>query len=563
VLPIRNNFEGVPMSISRRDWLKGASAATATAFVPMTGCEEGEPAPVCAEANDPLPSGLPTYVPPATSSPSDPFVHGVASGDPMSDRVILWTRVTPTSSGTVEVFYEMALDTAFTLRVAAGTTTTDESKDYTVKVDPAGLVAGRTYYYRFHALGWGSKIGRTKTLPGDGVKHLRFASMSCANFAFGYFNAYRRVAERSDLDAVLFLGDYIYEFENGGDYPLPQYQIRQWDPASETVTLDEYRGRYRQYRTDPDLAECHRQHPFISTWDDHETANEASSVGADNHDDSTEGSWADRKDRKAAARQAFFEYQPIRGTVADPMYRTFHYGDLAEITFLDTRIEGRVDQISAADIPTQDSPARTMISATQEAWLSQTLSNSDSRWKIIAQQVMVAPFSIDGFGHVPFFPDQWDGYPAARERLYQIFENDSGGNVVVLTGDIHGSFAQDIARTPYDPEAYDPASGRGSIAVEIVCPAVTSPGLKELFRDLAIGVNPHMKYAEWTSNGYTILDVRPGKVQADWYFVDTITKQSDVETLGGSYAVRDGRPNIVQMSRAESPKSDCDPAPMP
>lgn len=545
------------MTISRRDWLKGAGAATATAMLPLSGCDDSPPADaplVCSEATDVLPPNLPVDTYSGAVGPAGLYAHGVASGDPLTTQVILWTRVDyPSAPGAVEVFYEMALDVDFTKRVAAGTVMTDETKDYTVKVDVTGLHAGRTYYYRFRCLGVQSMVGRTKTLPEDRTAHLRMAMCSCSNYAFGYFHAYRHIAERSDLDVVLHLGDYIYEYANGGAYPAPGVQLRQWEPDNEIVTLDDYRTRYKLYRRDADLQEAHRQHPWITTWDDHEIANDSWSDGASNHDPASEGLYADRK---AAASQAMHEYLPIRGTSTDPMYRSFRFGDLAEVIFLDTRHEGRDEQ----DV-NPDSPTRQLLGATQEAWLADQLAASTSRWKILAQQVMVAPFSIDPDTHKPFFTDQWDGYPAARQRLYDMIEQYGGGNVVVLTGDIHGSFAAELPRDPWATTGYDPLTGDGALAVEFVCPGISSPGFSTFFSDLVLESCPHMKYAEWSLRGYVVLDIQRSKVQADWYLIDGIGQTQGVQSLAASYAVYDQVPRLVQMAAGEADKVACPAVP--
>lgn len=547
------------MAISRRDWLKGTTAVTATAIV-GAGCDDGpgEDPVVCAEADDVLPSGLPTDGYSGAPGPVDMFQHGVASGDPLTDRVILWTRVSTGAATPVEVFYEMALDPAFTKRVAAGTAMTDANSDFTVKVDPTGLVAARTYYYRFRCMGRESPIGRTKTLPVGDVRHLRFVTASCANYGFGYFHVYRHIAARADIDAVLFLGDYIYEFEDGA-YPNATSQLRAWDPPYEIVSLDDYRTRYRQYKSDPDLQEAHRQHAWICTWDDHEITNDSYLTGAMNHMPLTEG---DYSVRRTAAIRAYYEYLPIRGVPeVSTMYRNFAFGSLAEVVVLDTRHEGRVQQFNTPDQLASDDASRTMISAEQEAWLASTLSASTATWKLLAQQVMVGFVSKDTVNFTPEYLDQWDGYPAARSRLYDIIENQSGGNVVVLTGDIHASVVSDLARDPLG-SSYDPASGSGSLAVEFVCSAVSSPGFAMGFFDEDyLQASPNLKLMESVHRGYIVLDVRPGKVQADFYTVEGVALDQGAESYMTSFAVRDGKPFAVEMSREERPKNECELAP--
>ena len=269
-----------------------------------------------------------------------PFYHGVASGDPLSDRVILWTRVTPEQGeGTINVTWAVALDPQMQQTVKEGSFTTDAARDYTVKVDVTGLSPETTYYYMFTAFGRNSLTGRTKTAPTQD-DHLRFAVVSCSNYQDGYFSAYRRISERNDLDAVIHLGDYIYEYEEGdfGDF-------RPIEPKNEIVSLDDYRVRYSFYRMDPDLRAAHQQHPFITVWDDHEFANNAYKDGAENHQPDTEGDWNVRKNN---AWQAYFEWMPVResGDASNPyrIYRNIKYGNLLDVMMLDTRIEARDEQ---------------------------------------------------------------------------------------------------------------------------------------------------------------------------------------------------------------------------
>ena len=238
-----------------------------------------------------------------------PFYHGVASGDPLQDRVIIWTRVTPDTSttGNIQVDWKIALDTNFTQVINSGTTYTNDSVDYTVKVDVTGLQPGTWYYYEFNALGKNSLIGRTKTTPVGDVDSVRFAIVSGSHFEHGYYNAYEMITERNDIDAVLHLGDYIYEYAAGGGYTTDT--VRKHEPENEILTLGDYRIRYSQYHLDPQLRGLHQQYPWITVWDDHETANNSWTGGAENHDSLTEGSWAARE---AAGTRAYFEWMPIR-----------------------------------------------------------------------------------------------------------------------------------------------------------------------------------------------------------------------------------------------------------
>jgi alkaline phosphatase D len=483
------------------------------------------PLPACSTPADPaslppLPASLPTYVNTLhVQGPAATFQHGVASGDPTQTDVILWTRVTTdaASPAVVPVFYEVALDEAFTSRVAAAEVTTSAAVDYTVKVDVKGLTWGRDYFYRFQALGRTSPVGRTRLAPAAAqAACLRFAVVSCASYAHGYFYGYRHVAERKDIDAVLHLGDYIYEYESGG-----YGDVRAYEPANELLTLADYRARYAQYRRDPDLQALHLAHPMISTWDDHETADNSYASGANNHQDN-EGDW---EARKGAGRQAYFEWLPIRETPGRRLWRSFQYGDLADLVFLDTRIAGRDAQLGA---PEDDTPEHHLLDTAQETWLGTTLAAGKARWEVIAQQVMVAPMYV---GEGPFNMDQWDGYSHARDRLYDMLEKEDE-NVVVLTGDIHSSWAFDLTRDPFAKD-YNPA--RDNLAVEFVVPGITSPGFPEGSEDL-LGPqidksNPHLRWRNLEQRGYMVLDIDRNRVQADWFLLDGVLEDQGHESF--------------------------------
>jgi alkaline phosphatase D len=321
------------------------------------------------------------------------FNHGVASGDPLADRVMLWTRVTTARAESVDVSWSVALDPAITRLVARGSGQTSVRRDFTVKVDVSGLSPGTAYYYRFEAEGVRSMVGRTRTLPQAGVARLRLGVVSCSNYPFGYFNAYAALAARPDLNAIVHLGDYIYEYANAsfgdgstlGRVPAPNREI---------VALDDYRQRHAQYKADPDSQEIHRQHPFIVVWDDHELANNAWWGGAENHNpEKGEGDWYVRRN---AAVQAFFEWMPIREdpqALSPRIYRTLRFGDLADLILLDTRLVGRDEQVGKDDVAALEAPARSILGRAQEGWLAGELTESiraGTRWQIFGQQVMFA-----------------------------------------------------------------------------------------------------------------------------------------------------------------------------
>ena len=536
------------MNFSRRDILKGMGAAGLTPLL-VTACDSSS----ASTDPPPLPQ-LPEYEWTGPAGPGNLFEHGVASGDPLTDGVIIWTRVTPEASEPVEVWWEMALDEQFLERTAQGTVTTGASRDYTVKVDVPGLLWGRNYFYRFAAQGRWSATGRTRLAPkGDEATKLRFGVCSCANYGFGYFHGFRHIAERADLDALLHLGDYFYEYGNG-NYPDPERQLRMLQPPHATVTLEDYRTRLGLYRRDEDLQECHRQHPFIVVWDDHETANNSWMGGAQNHDPETEGPWADRV---AAARQAFFEWIPIRDNPGQQLYRTLKYGDLADIIMLDTRIEGREEQFGVILFAAEEPglPAN-IISAEQEAWLKEQLSTSTAKWKIIGNQVVMSLWQfVNATGRITNAnDDQWNGYREGRERLLGFLRDNGISNTVVITGDVHSSWAMDVT---YGDGSYNPETREGAVAVEFVATGITSPPeIPQVVLDLFVNDSPHIRYVEGTRTGYFILDVQAEKAQADWYLLDGIAKDQGVQTLDASWAVLDGQNHLTEMSGAEAPNDE-------
>jgi len=459
-----------------------------------------------------------------------PFYHGVASGDPLHDRVIIWTRVTPDTNftGSISVNWRVATDTSMINIVSNGTVITDISKDYTVKVDATGLTENTWYYYEFSALGFNSIRGRTRTTPQFSSDSLRFAVVSCANYEAGFFNVYKVIKERNDIDAVIALGDYIYEYETGGYSPNPG-SGREWLPQTEITTLTDYRTRYSTYHLDEDLMRLHQQYPFIVIWDDHESANDAWKDGAENHTPGTEGNWSDRK---SFAKQAFFEWLPIRVTgTTDPyqIYRDISFGNLVEFVMLDTRLHGRDEQDGTTSGTVTD-VNRQMLGTDQFSWLSNRLSNTNSQWKVLAQQVMMAPLEVFG---VAVNGDQWDGYPAERDRVFNHIINNNINNVVVLTGDIHSSWANDLPTSGYDASLMV-----GSAGVEFVTPSVTSPGLDLGVASSVIQAsNSHMKYIDLNQHGFVLLDVNQTRTQADWFYVNTIDLSSNQYSHGASYFV--------------------------
>jgi alkaline phosphatase D len=510
---------------------------------------------------------------------SEHFPYGVASGDPLSDRVIIWTKLQPANrQALASVSWKVAKDADMRELVQQGEYAAAAANDFTVKVDVEGLAPGTPYYYQFEAAGQRSIIGRTKTAPAGAAEKLRFAVVSCSNYQAGYFNNYGNIGRRDDLDAVIHLGDYIYEYADGryGDSLLMATGARALKPSTEIVTLEDYRARYALYRRDPDLQLAHQMHPFITVWDDHETANDAYTDGAQNHQ-AGQGDWMERRE---AARQAYTEWLPIRGE-AMPLYRKIQYGDLAELIMLDTRLEGRDKQIMDITDPELYDPARSMLGQEQKAWLFDALENSPAQWKILGNQVMFADYNV-GWAAAAFeeytpeqiesiFLDIWDGYPAERAEIINFIADKQIDDVVIITGDVHCSFAFDIALRPSLLSAgeqgvtYDPETGEGSVAVEFVTPGITSANFDEnvglararrleyqINKPLPNGINPnpHMKYADLIRHGYLILDVRPERVQADWFFSQDILVPTREEVYGEGWLSRRGE---NRLRRAEGP----------
>jgi alkaline phosphatase D len=495
------------------------------------------------------------------------FRHGVASGDPLSDRVILWTRVTPAAAtGEVTVAWQVARDPKFSQVVARGEARTGAARDFTVKVDAQRLDPGTTYYYRFDSLGARSAIGRTRTLPREGVSRLRIGVVSCSNLPQGYFNAYACLAKRADLDVILHLGDYIYEYANKR-YGDGTAMGRIPSPDKEMVALQDYRERHAQYKADPDSQAVHRQHPFIVTWDDHEFANNAWSTGAENHDpDEGEGEWSARR---AAAQQAYYEWMPIREdaqTLQGRIYRGFRFGGLATIFMLDTRIVGRDEQVLRDNTAAIELAGRQLMGPEQEAWLAEQMVRSvrnNSAWNVLGQQVMVAPQTPTGTraGNA----DSWDGYRGARHRLFDMIERAKVGNVTVLTGDVHSSWAYDLPRDPF--AAYDARTGKGSLGVEFAGTSVTSPSNvgggpdgEQQLADLR-AARPHLHYVDGRYRGYFIVDLTRERLQADFYRVATILDRTTNESFERGFVTASGANHLVEAATPAPPAPAPDPAP--
>ncbi len=467
----------------------------------------------------------------------DPFVYGVASGDPLPDRVIIWTRVTPAANAlpgaglgaATPGVWEVARDAAFTQKVRTGRFTTSVVSDHTVKVDVAGLLPATAYFYRFFALGVYSPVGRllTAAAASSSPASVRFGMVSCSNYEAGYFTAYRSLSQRNDLDFIVHLGDYIYEYAPGV-YGPPGFAgvARTHDPAYEIVSLADYRQRHAQHKADPDLRALHQRHPFITTWDDHETANNAWRDGAENHTPATEGPWSTRK---ANGIQAYFEWMPLRiqpatGDLGEVrrIYRSFRFGRLMELNMLDLRSYRSEQAAGANDTALINSPAATVLGAAQTTWTVGQLVASLSvptTWRFFGNSVQIAPVQVNNalvasinptaagliqglYGISPtdnnFRPlnvDSWDGYNIPRNILLGVIAGAPGApnvgrpipNCVFLTGDIHSTFASEIPASPTTYAQAPTSPTRVSLGVEFVCTSVTSDNVNELIPGSAIG----------------------------------------------------------------------------
>ena len=567
-------------------------------------------------------------------APTVSFDHGVASGDPLNDRVVIWTRATPAEdvADPIQVSWVVAWDPELQWVARSGDVTVDADSDYIAKIDVDRLAAGTTYYFGFRVGDQASPTGRTKTMPAENVDSLKIAVLSCSNYPAGFFNVYRTMAEIEDLDLAIHLGDYIYEYGADGYGSDVGNRIGRINvPAHELLTLEDYRQRYALYRTDPDLQALHAHVPMIAIWDDHETANNSWTHGAQNHsEDGSEGDW---DDRKAAFTRAYHEWLPIRTPNPDNkdvIQRSFQAGSLASIMMVEGRLVGRDKQLDyAADLPYVETPfdfsdpsapvpitdeatlnrlkpedvrtiktpfdvtgevpqpildyariqsldpdnlpdgieylpnaekflteilgadARELLGQDQEQWLGQELKASTSSgvtWQVMGNPIMMARFIFPDLNDVlpkarlealmedswlarrwstfarlglPANLDSWDGYPAARERVYQMAQ-DAQANLIVLTGDTHTFWASELL---------DGEDGK-RVGVEFATTAVSSSTLGQILKmtDLDLGgavveANEEIKFSNFNDNGGIVLTLTPTEARADYIAVDTVESQ--------------------------------------
>ena len=509
---------------------------------------------------------------PACAAGSAPaFNHGVASGDPLAGQVMIWTRVTTGQDGAVQGDWQVAADRGFKQVVRKGAFTADRSRDWTVKVDVTGLKPGREYFYRFRAGGVTSPVGRTRTLPAGKTDEVVLAAATCSLWQGGLFNAYQAIADLERVDAVLHLGDYIYEYGKEGYGAEQGRKLNRFvDPPHEIVTLADYRRRHAQAKSDPKLQAAHARAPWIVVWDDHESANDTWQGGAENHQPDKEGDWATRK---AAAIRAYFEWMPIRepapGRMSDQIWRSFQFGDLARLVMVETRMSARTKQLTfQADVPGFDAgepdvapfkarwldDARRLMSPEQEAWLGGELKDSvasGEAWQVIGNQVVMARVTAPDFPKVmgraafdalldkqaanarkrlertgvlarlglPYNLDSWDGYPADRERVYAAFRQ-AKGRPIVLSGDSHAFWANELAD----------ASGQ-RVAAEFGATGITSPGYGDAVPDAPVGeafaeANPEVLFNDSSAKGFVLLTLTRDQARADLVAVSTIMEEA-------------------------------------
>ncbi|MEV7003257.1 alkaline phosphatase D family protein [Streptomyces sp. NPDC093982] len=513
----------------------------------------------------PLAAALPAKA--ADAAPA--FLHGVASGDPLPDGVLLWTRVTPTPDATpgsglgpdTEVSWVVARDKALMNIVAKGSTSARAASDHTVKADIRGLEPATDYWFRFSAGGTDSPVARTRTAPAANasVAGLRFGVVSCANWEAGYFASYRHLAARGDLDAWLHLGDYIYEY-GAGQYGTRGKSVRQTAPTHEILTLADYRIRHGQYKTDADLQALHAKAPVIAIWDDHEIANDTWSGGAENHTEGAEGTWAARQ---AAAKQAYFEWMPVRPAIAGTTYRSLRFGKLADLSLLDLRsFRSQQAAVGNGDV---DDPDRTLTGRAQLDWLKAGLKSSDTTWRLVGNSVMISPFAIGSLTADLLKPlakllglpqeglalntDQWDGYTDDRRELLAHLRSNAIRNTVFLTGDIHMAWANDV---PVDAGTY-PLSA--SAATEFVVTSVTSDNLDDIVKvpegtvsaiaaPIIKAANRHVHWIDTDRHGYGVLDITAERAQMDYYVLSDKTKQAATSSWARSYRTRSGTQKV-------------------
>ena len=515
------------------------------------------------------------------------FLYGVASGDPLSDRVVLWTHAKfPGDNSDVTLNYEVATDNAFINRVSSGVVVASASSNFTAKVDATGLQAGQSYFYRFMAGATSSPVGKTRTLPASTATEVKFAVFSCSNYPDGNFHVYGE-AVKSDAQYAIHLGDYIYEHANAspavaGRAHLPNREVG----SVPSTALDDYRTRHAQYKSDPHLKVLHASMPMIAVWDDHESANDGNKDGAQAHQAATEGAWAARK---TAAIQAWHEWMPVRtGSDKSVIYRSFNFGSILSLHMLDTRLIGRESQVTftellnpATQAVAQDtlfSPTRQILGSTQQAWLLGQIGASNAVWQVLGQQVLMArmefpltalqalnapssdPVAVAagvqsitdyivakntppasrtpaqvGLMNTAVNPklgynlDAWDGYPVAREILLaQVLA--ANKKLVTLAGDTHNAWHSDLTLKGLLPGSQADVK----VGEEFAAPAVTSNGLEYYFptlqpsqiKQIFEGVVDDLNWMDSSRRGYLKMSFTQTAATGEWVFINSVRNTS-------------------------------------
>ncbi len=560
--------DGNPAPLSRRRFLAGAVAAVVVASCSEDGDPTGDPtgvpgngsepptdaAPTSSGSPDTTTGVTPTLPPLGPPLPEDPFTIGVASGDPTDTSVILWTRLLPATAaltGDVPVGWEVAEDEGFATVLAAGVIAATPAAAHSVHVDAAGLPADRVLWYRFTAGGHRSPVGRTRTAPAAGASSgdLRFAMASCQHWERGHWAAWRDVVEQ-DVDLVVFLGDYIYE-TGPADAPAIPDRIHLGGPLR---SLDDYRARYAQYRTDPLLRAAHAHCPWVVTWDDHEVANDYAGAAAE--DGTAVYAFLERR---AAAYRAWYEHMPVRlpaPTGPDfPIHRTVRFGDLLHLWVLDTR-QYRDDQViedtGLPDVPGAGAltaqggavldPERTILGEEQRRWLVEGAGTSTARWTAIAQQVyMFGASLLPGADPPVVVADTWDGYPADRERVLDAFGGNPSTDYVVLTGDFHAAAVADLRPRPFD-------QGSPVVATELMAAGISSdfPDEATTLASVAFRLNDQVRTFEPT-RGYTLCEVSADRWDAAIRVVADPTDPAAAVRTASRWRIAAGTPGAARL----------------
>ncbi|USK39391.1 alkaline phosphatase [Cytobacillus firmus] len=487
-----------------------------------------------------------------------PFTLGVASGDPLSDSVVLWTRLAPDPlngggmpNHAVPVKWELAADEHFRKVVKHGTEIAVPELAHSVHVEAEGLMPNTVYYYRFKSGNELSPIGKTKTLPPAGAKvsGLSFAFASCQQYEHGLFTAYQHMA-KENLDFVIHLGDYIYEY-GPNEYISPTGNVRHHS-GQEIISLEDYRNRHAQYKSDQHLREAHAAFPWVVTWDDHEVENNYAG-GIPEKGQSAEAFIK----RRAAAYQAYYEHMPLRLSSMPngdgmQLYREFSYGSLASFLVLDSR-QYRDDQAngdgSKPHTPESLDPARTLLGKEQEQWVESNLSTSHAHWNVLAQQVFFVQRNFGTSASPKFSMDAWDGYPAARERLADFAASNNIENLIVLTGDVHASWASNILTDYDDPNAK-------LIGAEFVGTSITSGGNGSDVRadtEKTLAENPHIKFFN-NYRGYVRCRVTPEQWRADYRVLPFVTEPGADISTRASFVFEKDQAGLKQVSASAVPQ---------